>query len=395
MSPRLPLKAPNLPIHIGGSIALWLMLATLACAADSFEENEVARLQGEFTIGKQGRLILLPIKISGKRHDFMLDTGACRSGIDVKLRDIVGRPRGSQLLQTPAGQTMVETYDWPTMTLDGQQIKTDRPIVMVDLTELRRASGAPVHGIIGMDVLRNRLVQIESSRGVLRFLDALPKDLDRLGSRIPIEFNIDGAPYLIGQLADESREKFLIDTGAHGNSLRTSVFDQQLEQKQLRLGSSFRSMTVGGEIEGNRGRVLKLSIGPFEHEGLRVSRVNLSSLGLRYFSRFDVTFDFPGQAVYLRKGENFAQSEPNATSGMALNWIDGKVVVKSVREDGPAATAGIKANDALIAINGKSADDYDHYSLRQLLIYEPGRNVRMRIARDDRQFDVKLVLDED
>jgi predicted aspartyl protease len=382
-------------IRFGGALAASLLLGTLACADDLFDEHDVPRLQGQFTIGKHGRLILLPVTIAGKQHDFMLDTGACRTGIDVMLRDTVGRPRGRQVLQTPAGQTTVETYDWPSVTLNSQQIKTDRPIVMVDLTELRQASGAPVHGIIGMDVLRNSLVQIESDRGILRFLDALPDDRDELGSRIRLEYSIDGAPHLVARLADGPREKFLIDTGAHGNSLRTSVFDQQLGQKQIRLGSSFKSMTVGGEIEGNRGRIAKLAVGPFELEGLRVSRVNLSSLGLRYFSRFDVTFDFPGQAVYLRKGDNFAQAEPNATSGMALNWIDGKVVVKSVRDDGPAAKAGIKANDVLIAINGKLASDYDHFSWRQLLIYEPGRKVRLGIARDGRQFDVKLTLDED
>lgn len=395
MHSRLAVMATANLVRFVGAFAIFLTISSFAVADDFFDDNDVPRLRGQFTIGKQGRLILLPVQVAGQRHLFMLDTGACRSGIDVTLREAVGRHRGSQLLQTPAGQTLVETYDWPTVTLDGQPLKTERPVALVNLTELRHASGAPVRGIVGMDVLSKSVIQIEFDRGVLQFLDELPEDRDELGDRVPIEFNIDGAPSLVGRLADETRERFLIDTGAHGNSLRSAIFDRLLDQKLIRLGSSFRSMTVGGEVQGNRGRIQKLVIGPFEHENLRASRVNLSSVGLRYLSRFDVTFDFPNRAIYLQKGNDFAQAEPNATSGMALNWIDGKVVVKSVRDDGPAAAAGMKSNDILIAINGKAADDYDHFSLRQLLIYEPGRKVSMRIERDGRQFDVKLILDED
>ena len=62
-------------------------------AGDPLENVDFPRLCGEFTIGKEGRLILLPVSVDGEEVLFMLDTGACRSGIDVSLRDKLGEPR--------------------------------------------------------------------------------------------------------------------------------------------------------------------------------------------------------------------------------------------------------------------------------------------------------------
>ena len=126
-----------------------------------------------------------------------------------------------------------------------------------------------------------------------------------------------------------------------------------------------------------------------------MSRVNISSLGLRYFSRFQVTFDFPENAVFLQKGEHFAKAEPHATSGMTLNWIDDNIVVRSVKSGGPAEAAGIRPDDVIVRVNDKVASEYDHFSLRQLLTSEGGIKVSMKIRRGDREFSIEMALEAD
>ncbi len=392
--PDLQFAADNCRRAVG-LLALMLMIVPSVHGAGEPENRNGLSLHGEFAIGKEGRLILIPVELDGQVYRFLLDTGACRSGFDTSLRDALGEQQGTQWLQTPAGRKRVPTYDWPEATFKGQSLKRDRPVICLDFADLRQGSSEQIVGVIGMDVMRDCRLQINFDRGQARFLKSLPARREELGVRIPIEFSVDGAPHVVGVIAENVSERFLIDTGAQGNSLRSELFDQLLEQNLVEMGGAFTNATVGGEVQGNRGRLLKLSVGSDTQERLRVARINLSSLGLRYLSRFQVTFDFPGSAVYLRKGEHYAKSEPRATSGLTLGWIDGQVVVGHVKDGGPAATAGMRSNDILVQVNGKSTSDYDHFSLRQLLTSEAGRKVSVRFRRAEREFDAELTLHQE
>lgn len=377
------------------SICVFVLFQGICHADDPDARDRISGLRGEFAIGKQGRLILLPVEAGGKKRQFMVDTGACRTGFDIGLRDLLGEPRGSQILRTPAGRSRVRTYDWPDAMLGGQPLKTERLVAGIDLTELRQASNENIQGIIGMDVLKNCRMQIDFDGGIVRFLDSLPKRREEFGVRIPIDMSNDDVPCIVGTIFEDESEPFLIDTGAQGNSLRPERFDELVGRRQIRLGGSFTSITVGGEVQGSRGFLRQLSVGPIVLNDLRMSRVEPSSLGLRYFSRFVVTYDFPDRAIYLRKSASFSKSEPLATSGMSLVWIDGAAIIKAVKASGPAGRIGVQVNDAIVRIDGRKITDYDHFSLRQLLTSEPGKVIPIAIRRDGREIKFELTLDED
>jgi hypothetical protein len=246
-----------------------------------------------------------------------------------------------------------------------------------------------------MDLLGQCRLQIDFDCGKLRFLESLPPARDDLGDENPIQINDDGTPFLMGAVAGDLAERFLIDTGAQGNSLGAEIFDELLKRNLIRTGSSFASVTVGGSLRGQRGKLKKLSLGQFEHAGLRFSRVNVNSLGLRYLSRFRVTFDFPGRTAFLRRSADHLKPEPAATSGLALVWVEGKAVVESVVKDGPAHAAGIEPQDVLVEIDGRNAELYDRFALRELLTSEGGRRVQMTIRRGGRERDAEIVLADD
>jgi hypothetical protein len=340
-------------------------------------------------------LLLVSARLGDRNILCLLDTGACLSALDVRWKSAVGKFRETRLLQTPAGATRVETFDWPKMTLGGQTLKSNAPLASLDLEGLRRATNEDIRGILGMDVLGALRLQIDFDDGQVRFLESLPEDGGALGTQIPIEFNDDGTPFIAGLVGGVTRERFLIDTGAQGNSLESARFDQSLDRGFIQLGSSFVSLTAAGEARGDRGRLSKLSVGSLSHDNLRFSRTNVSSLGLRYFSRFVVTFDFPQGKAYLRKGEHPLRPEPRATSGMTLHWIQGKPVVESVKAAGPAEAAGLKRRDVLLRINYKDAAEIDPFALRQLLTSEGGTIVPMTVRRAGRNLDVDLVLAPD
>ena len=370
------------------------LLPALLLGAEPMAVSSLPTIRGQFEIGKDGRLILLPIMLGDREFHCLLDTGASRSAFDVSLIAELGPERGGQLLKTPAGLRRAATYDWPRTLLGGQVVRSDRTVVSIDLENIRRATNENVFGVIGMDVLRHCCLQINFDEGLVHFRDALPPH-EELGEKVSIEILNDGSPFIVASVAGNGLEHFLIDTGAQGNSLAADAFDELQERGCIRLGSSSASVSVGGETHGDRGRLSRLAIGPFVQAGLRFSRVNVSGLGLRYFSRFRVIFDFPGKAAYLRKGEHYRRPEPQATSGLVLNWIDGQIVVESVRQESPGESAGLRPGDVLVRINEKDAREYDQFALRKLLTTAGGRRVPLTVHRQNREFVIEVVLADD
>lgn len=372
-----------------------VMLCSINLGNVATAEAVAAPVQKRFTIAKEGRVILVPLRVSNREIQCIVDTGASRSAFDISLKHVLGTPRGARTLTTPAGPARMETFDWPEANLGGEVLKTDRPVVCLDLTNIRQATNAKIYGVIGIDVLRDRRVQIDFDRGELRFLDELPKRSETLGERIPLELAPDGPAFLLGSISNGKSERFLIDTGTQGQSLAADVFDALREQKLIRVGGSFTSVTAGGNVHGERGQVDSFTTGPFTHQGLRFSRINVSSLGLRYFSRFRVTFDFPGRCVYLQPGPHYLRSEPRATSGVALTWHAGDIVVLSVTKGGAGEAAGLRTDDVLVEINGENAAAFDPFSLRQLLTSDGERKVPLKIRREDGLLDIDLVLQKE
>lgn len=376
------------------AVLLFCLAAAVGRAADRSDGPGRSPPCDEFVIGKDGRLILLPVELRDRTLICVLDTGASCSAIDTSLKEELGVACGTQLLKTPAGLKRVEIYDWPDAKLGGRSMKSDRPIACLDLADTRRATNKEILGVIGMDVLGKRRLQIDFDRGILRFLESLPSEFE-LGEKIPIEFSRDGTPFIAGFVGNDRAERFLMDTGAQGNSLDADLFDQFLSQGAIKLGKTSTAYTIAGKVQGERGEINGFSVGPFLHDALRFSRLNVSSLGIRYFSRFRVTFDFPGKAVYLQKGAHYTRAEPCATSGLTLNWVGGKAVVESVREQGPADVVGIRRGDLLVSVNDNDAVVHDPFTLRQLLTSERGRQVAMTVNRRGHVLSFEIVLAAD
>lgn len=127
-----------------------------------------------------------------------------------------------------------------------------------------------------MDALRLSRLQIDFDRGVLKFLDQLPGTAEQSGVRIPIQIAGDGTPRLMGEIGEGRQVSFLIDTGAHGNSLSVGIFDDLAARNRLRPVGTFSSATIVGEAHGNQGWLDSLMVGPFIRNDLRFARVRMA-----------------------------------------------------------------------------------------------------------------------
>lgn len=68
--------------------------------------------------------------------------------------------------------------------------------------------------------------------------------------------------------------------------------------------------------------------------------------------------------------------------GVTVQFLDGIVVVQSVFEDGPADTAGIRANDLIVEVDGVSALGKDFYEIIGTIIGEEDTDVTIGVVRN-------------
>lgn len=106
-----------------------------------------------------------------------------------------------------------------------------------------------------------------------------------------------------------------------------------------------------------------------------------SLIGYQVFKHFAITFDQKAKTVrFARSGTAAITIEPRYTAGFgAKPTADGRTVWYAL--DGlPAALAGLKVGDLIVAANGKPMGDYDVRQWRTML-EKPG-TIRLDVRRD-------------
>src|SRR6185312_14641127 len=136
-------------VHVLISGLLCALILSLALAADRGARSSQSELCGTFATGKDGRLLLVPVKLGASSISCLLDTGASRSAFDISWRRALGRFREQRFFLTPAGMKPVDTFDWPKATLRNQTLSSNKPVACLELESLRRATNEDIRGILG------------------------------------------------------------------------------------------------------------------------------------------------------------------------------------------------------------------------------------------------------
>jgi C-terminal processing protease CtpA/Prc len=106
--------------------------------------------------------------------------------------------------------------------------------------------------------------------------------------------------------------------------------------------------------------------------------------------RFTVTFDYGKQLVYLEPNASFAQRDEYDKAGMWLNRKGEAFEVMDVTAGGPAAAAGLKVGDGILAVDGRSAKEILLPDLRTRL--KGDGPVRLTVKSGGRTRKVTLEL---
>jgi hypothetical protein len=258
-----------------------------------FARSEVPR---EIHTQYQGGLIWLKVDVAGKKEplNFLLDSGAGISAIDLQTAHGLGVRLGNrQIVQGVNGQGIAYSVNDLKAVCGG--IALPKTVLALDLRALSGCCEQPVHGILGADFFRNRIVQIDFSKGAVRILgkcdpnlancEILPIKMCNDAFCIPVRVSGSPAQWMRLDTGCDAALEWVISTtdkrrtgqssiGLSGGSVRRI-------NTSIQLGKKFCNAVTTG--------VHREQIFPGE-DGL---------LGNALLSKFRLTIDQPGKRVIL------------------------------------------------------------------------------------------------
>lgn len=360
-------------------------------------------------VATDGDFLVLPVEMAGKMYSFAVDTGAIFSALDRRFEDQL------TLFDDSIGEVVVipgvesQVYRALPLTVHGTEFGTltlpeNSPMYCVDLSEVSRSSDQRIDGVLGMDFLVRYALQLDLARGELRLLDsetigAMPYEaslwIHMLEGNLPNSDVIGCRPCLPMRSGDVSYWA-IIDTGAVGASFYLDRRTREALVESQRLQEATLVYEVDGVTKvgtGDFATLRDVKLGRFRHYMLDVKEAEpCCKLGLPFWKRYLVTFDFPRRRLCLDKSPYFAMGDEAGHSGIFVEEADdGKSrVVSMLVEDCFAARHGVQVGDRLIAINRKPAQDMSVYHIVRRLSERRERVCELQLLRDDQEFTVTL-----
>lgn len=329
-------------------------------------------------------LVEVRIGDSDRILTFFIDTGFDVSVLDTATAGELGlSPAGVRTEAQPGGAVETGTLAACSLLI-GQLEVPDVELTTVPIASLAMMLGRPFHGIIGHDVLKRFVADIDYPAGRLRFAD--PAAWRAPGDSVPVSVeDRNGEPLVDGFVGTtdgrEVRGRFKIDTGSldvigmNLNFVRDNKLLTEADQ-ELPMGG----VAVGGGTEGRIYRTASFTLGNRRHErplvGYTVNsagfeeRDDAGTIGVQVLARSRLVLDYPHDRIWLVGPESPPMEED--LSGILLISSPPafeELRVAMVAPGSPGAEAQLQPGDRIVSLDG-----HGELSLNaaRLLLREPG-----------------------
>ncbi|WP_281766513.1 aspartyl protease family protein [Neptunitalea lumnitzerae] len=409
----------------------------------------------EFHFKSKGNLIFLPVVVNGVEMNFILDSGVNKTVI-LSLSKVDSLPLNhvEEMFLTGLGskEPFKVVYSENNTIKIGNLVDTHHEVfILIDeASDFSRFLGVEVHGIIGYDILKDFIVEIDYDKELIRFYpeEKYKKRKKRKEVELPIEF-FKRKPYVTAEvgLADKELKQvtLLLDTGS---SDAVWLFKSDTIQVTEPNFSDYLGVGLSGDIVGKRTKIPTFGLGGmFELNEVKCAfpdteyMINLKrddysngSIGAELLSRFLVTINYKEKWVRLRKGHHYKKPfyynmsgiivrhngvrfveehisngsrryDQNASQGVTntVNYtsffqeqvqyhLTEAIEIAELREGSPAAIAGLRKGDVLLRINNKVITNQSMEEIQELLNTKPGKKIKLLVNRGGEEMKFVFIL---
>jgi len=275
-----------------------------------------------------------------------------------------------------------------------------------DYTSIRQFLGVEIHGILGASYFGEYIVEINYRRQYIELHRSEAfKGPGRNFDTYPVGM-INRKPYIRANYITPTNDTlyldFLMDTGAALPLLvHTNTHDQLSVPENVIVGNL--GSGLGGYLVGYVGRSKNFELWGQQFPDILTSYQDLDSLirdfqflnrqgiiGNKLLSRFHLFINYPKEEVYVRpyrrvdRPFRFDRSGLNTiASGPRLNTF----YIIHVVENSPADDVGLRRGDRILSFQRRPVSWLNLARINRTLSRKEGKNIRIRIERDE---EVKL-----
>ncbi len=386
-------------------------------------------------------LPIIEVEVNGTPLSFILDTGV-KSTILFSLEEadsVQLRNTSPILLQGLGAGGSVEALKSLNNKLVINNVIDESHSVYIIFDNTLNFSprmGIPIHGILGNEFFQNFIVKINYSSQLITVYNSKEYSWKACKKCEDLPLNFVGSkPYISLQTVSEYKQEAVTLLVDSGSSDVIWLFDDAdfIKESPPNYYYDFLGLGLSGNIFGKRARIPELIIGNYhlkevntsfpEEDAIMKARYYVDrdgSVGGGFLSRFTVIFDYGNKKVRLKKNNKFndpfyynmsgltlehegmelvkeerqanvKSNGGNSNESIKMNSISittelhfslvPKYVIVDVRENSPAALAGIQKGDEVITVNGKPVYNYKLYELIEMFSTNEGKKITMEIKR--------------
>lgn len=256
------------------------------------------------------RIVIVNVLVNGTPARALLDSGAQSSVVDRGLAARLGLPVSAMapvLAYGVSGAPQIGRSAALDLQAGALRLSGLRA-AMLDLAPIASASGRPFDLIIGQDVLRTVIADVDFPRGRLAFHDARVRALPPGALASPAR--TEGRDLLVPITVEARPLEVVLDTGASGALALSPASAQALGLLDGRRVTSAPSITFGGLSQDRVVRARTLTFAGVEVADVRVhvyspaqgARVPAGLLGVEVLERFRVILDLGRGRLHLVPG---------------------------------------------------------------------------------------------
>jgi hypothetical protein len=397
-------------IHRNKSFPQLLLLIVLY---SSFPASSGARLQASspesVPFEMINNLIFIKVQVNNSKPlSFILDTGASGSVINASRAKELGLSLEGETEATTGGGSVEATFaKGVTLSLSGVVIP-GLTLTAIGLNGLEAGLGQNVDGILGFEIFNRYVVEIDYISHAVKFYEPKHYRYTGTGSVVPITLT-ENTPFVRAKVVQQgikaAEGNFLFNTGGTGALLISAPF---AVRNKLSERASKALQITSGAILANQStsrvaRIKQLQLGdlvisgPFVNfsqnmQGTETGVDDDGFIGGEVLRRFKIIVDYSRGHVIVERNKDFSEPYEFDMSGMSLaaQGSDFKVFrVRTLIEKSPAAEAGLRVGDIILAINGKPAGSIDLPQIRHMFRQE-GRRFSLSVKRDESLLTINI-----